>query len=89
LSRALEHGQLLESPVVGAVQRAFVANQQGQTLRVVGYLAEYVGESVVIGFVCGLVVHVVAAALEFGAEQGGLDRADAAQAPAGYGHRFY
>ena len=85
----LEQVQLLERTVIGALEGAFVADQEGEALAVVGEFLESVGEAVVVA---GVLVHltefifdVFGAAHDFVAEESGLDGLEAAEAPAGGG----
>jgi hypothetical protein len=80
--------QLFERPVMGAIQGAFVANQQGEGLAVIGQLLKDPGDAIVVVHVGELGVDVFIPAHEFCAEHVGFDPADAAEAPAGGGHRF-
>ena len=83
--------QLFEGAVMGAIEGAFVADQQGQAVALVGQLLERKGQAV-NGFHVGeavlfdVGVDLVGTAEHFVVQEHGFDGADAAQAPAGDGH---
>jgi hypothetical protein len=80
--------QLFEGPVMGAIQGAFVAHQQGEGLAVIGEFLKDPGDAIVVVHIGELVVDVFVAAHEFGVERVRFDAADAAETPAGGCHRF-
>jgi hypothetical protein len=89
LAGGLQDQQLLEGAVMGTVQGAFVADDEGQALAVVGQSLKDPGEGAVVIHVLEFVVNILAAAHDFHAEQAGFNGADAAQAPAGDGHGIH
>src|ERR1700680_933225 len=82
----LKQEKLLESPVIGAIESAFVADHQGEGLAVIGELFEDPSAEIDVLHVTELLVDVLGAAHQFGAQQSGFDVRDAAQAPAGGDH---
>jgi hypothetical protein len=78
--------ELFEGPVIGAIESAFVADYQGESLAVIGELLEDPSQAIDVAHVLELLVDVLGAAHDFGAQQGGFDARDAAQAPAGGDH---
>jgi hypothetical protein len=83
---ALEKTQLLEGPVITAVEGAFVADQHGQALLLIGNPLKDPGQAIIVVHVGEFPVDILGAAFDFGAKQVGFDGAEAAQAPAGDGH---
>ena len=91
ISNGLEKQQLFEGAVMGAVQSAFVADQQGQALAMIGHLLEGKGQAVnrfhfgeALLFDFG--VEVFGAAQGLVVQKGGFDGGGAAEAPARGGH---
>jgi hypothetical protein len=78
--------QLFEGAVIRAIESAFVTDHQGEGLAVIGELFEDPSEAIDVFHVLELLVDVLGAAHQFGAQQSGLDVTDAAQAPAGSDH---
>ncbi len=88
LSWTLEELQLLEGAVIGAAESAFVTDQQGEAVLVVGDVLKDPGEAMAVAHVVEFGVDRISAADELGAEQIGFNTPEAKQAPAGDGHGF-
>ena len=86
MASRLKHMQLFEGAVVGAIESAFVAHQQGQALSVAGELLKDPSQASVVVRAMELPPAFLGAARHFLVEQGGFDGGNAAQAPAGGGH---
>ena len=77
---------MAEGSVMGSGEGAFVADDHGDALAVVGEALEDPGEAVVVGHVGAFAVHVFAAVEEVVVVHAGFDIDEAAEAPAGGGH---
>src|SRR5258708_1617473 len=86
MASSLKHMELFEGAVVGAIESAFVAHQQGQALSVAGELLKDPSQASVVVRAMELPPAFLGAARHFVVEQGGFDGGNAAQAPAGGGH---
>jgi len=87
-SRGLEFEKLFERAVIGAIERGFVADDQGQAGAALGEVLEHPGDAVVVADIPEGPVDDRTAVCQMQPENIGFDTDDPVEPPAGDGHGF-